>query len=253
MEIELYYFGLFFLVGIFSGFVDSIAGGGGMITVPVLLAAGIDPHTALATNKLQGTFGSFTAAANFVAKKMVSLKEVLKGIIFTFIGAVLGTILILFIDASFLKNVLPFVLAGIFLYTLFTPKLGENDRAKRLSSNIFYILFGLLLGFWDGFFGPGTGTFWTIAIVTILGLNLKAAVAQTKIFNFISNIVSFSVFAVGAKMLWSVGILMGVGQIIGAYVGSNLVIKKEAKYIKMIFLIAVGLTILKLFYDLYFG
>ena len=108
-----------------------------------------------------------------------------------------------------------------------------------------------MIGFYDGFMGPGTGSFWMFAFVSLLGLNLKSAVANTKILNFVSNIVSLFVFIIGGQILWMLGIIMGFGQMIGAYFGSHMVIKKEIKFIKTIFLIVVSLTIIKLLYDLF--
>lgn len=251
MEFEFYWYGIFLLTGMFAGFVDSIAGGGGIITFPVLLASGMPPHIALATNKLQSSFGSFTASFNYIHKGLVKLKDVWQGILFTFIGASLGTTSILFLDAEFLSKIIPLMLIAIFLYMLFGPKVGEYDRKSVLKPPLFYLLFGLLLGFYDGFFGPGTGAFWTIAMVALLGLNLKSATAQTKVMNFTSNIVSLGVFLIGGQVLWVVGVLMGTGQILGAYIGSTLVVKKEVKFIRTFFLTIVGITILKLVYDNY--
>lgn len=252
MEFESYWYIIFFLTGTFSGFVDSIAGGGGIISVPVLMASGMPPHVALATNKLQGSFGSFTASLNYMHKGLVNPKEVVSGVIFTFIGACIGTMSIMAIKADFLSKIIPLMLIAIFIYTLFSPKLGEEDRHSKLSPLVFYFIFGLLLGFYDGFFGPGTGSFWTIALVTLLGLNLKTATARTKIMNFTSNIVSLMVFIFNGQVLWMIGILMGFGQIFGAYLGSTLVVKKEVKFIRIFFLIVVGITILKLVYNNYF-
>jgi len=249
MEFEFYNYLIFLGAGFLAGFVDSIAGGGGIITVPVLMASGLPPHIALATNKLQSTFGSFTASLNFIRKGLVSLKEVYIGIIFTFIGALIGTKIILLLDASVLNKIIPFMLVLIFLYTLFNPKLGHVDKKSKLSSSIFFLIFGILIGFYDGFFGPGTGTFWTIALVTLMGLNLKKATATTKIMNFTSNIVSLGVFLLSGNVLFTIGILMGFGQILGAFIGSSLVVKKEVAFIRVFFLIIVGITILKLIHD----
>lgn len=251
MEFEFYYYLIFFAAALLAGFVDAIAGGGGIIGVPTLLVCGIPPHLALGTNKLGSVFGSFTAALNFYKKGMFKISEVLLGIIYTFIGALLGTVAVLYVDASILSKILPFMLIIIFIYFLFMPKIGEVDKTKKLSEKIFYLLFGLLLGFYDGFFGPGTGTFWMLAIVFFLGLNMKKATAQTKVMNFTSNIVSVIVFIMSGHVLFIVGILMGVGQIIGAYIGSNMVVKKDVKFIKVVFLTVVGVTILKLLYENY--
>lgn len=253
MEFEAYYYLLFLLTGLIAGFIDSIAGGGGIITIPVLLASGMPPHIALATNKLQGTFGSAMASINFIRKGFISWKEVFIGVVYTFIGAALGTYAILLMDASVLAKIIPAMLVGIFIYTLLSPRLGEDDRHAYLGHHLFFLIFGLGIGFYDGFFGPGTGTFWTIALVALLGLNLKKATAQTKVMNFTSNIVSLGVFLWSGNVLFTVGLLMGFGQMIGAYVGSNMVIKKEVKFIRTFFLIMVGLTLVKVIYTSYFA
>ncbi len=249
MEFEFYYYIIFLATGFLAGFVDSIAGGGGIISVPVLMASGMPVHIALATNKLQSSFGSFTASINFIKKGLISVKEVYMGIIFTFIGALIGAKLILLLDARILNKVIPFMLIIVFLYTLFNPKFGRMDKRSRFSRPVFFLIFGLLLGFYDGFFGPGTGTFWTIALVTLLGLNLKKATATTKLMNFTSNIVSLGVFLFSGNVLFFIGVLMGLGQITGALVGSNMVVKRDVSFIRGFFLFIVGVTILKLLYD----
>lgn len=247
MEFEIWQFILLFVVGLVAGFIDAVAGGGGLICIPALLAVGVPPHAALATNKLQGSFGTLSASINFIKKGYIKFSDIYLGIIFTLIGAILGTTIVLFIDAKFLNYIMPVLLLGIFLYTLFSPTMGEKDRDARMSKNAFYVVFGLFLGFYDGFFGPGTGSFWVFALVALLGLNMKQAVANTKVMNFTSNIVSLAVFIVGGHILWMVGFVMAAGQIIGGYLGANLVITKDIKYIKWIFLTVVGATILKLF------
>ncbi|MBE2983756.1 TSUP family transporter [Campylobacter sp. RM9344] len=253
MEFDLIAYCVFFAAAFLGGFIDAIAGGGGLITLPAIMAMGVPPHVALATNKLQGSFGSFTAALNFSLKGMVDYKEIWIGIVFTFIGACIGTTLILVLDAKFLQVIIPFLLIAIFIYTLFAPKVGEEDRKARMNIRAFYTSFGLALGFYDGFFGPGAGSFWTFAIVALIGANMKRAVAHTKVLNFVSNIVSLGVFIIGGHVLWIVGVLMGIGQILGAYIGSNMVIKKEVKFIRTMFLIVVGATILKLVYSYFMG
>ena len=249
MEFDLLSYALFFVAAFLGGFIDAIAGGGGLITLPAIMAMGVPPHLALGTNKLQGVFGSFTATLNFTKKGLIDYKECFVGIVFTFIGAAIGATLILFLNANFLKIIIPFLLIAIFIYTLFMPKIGESDRAAKMNERLFYIIFGLVLGFYDGFFGPGAGSFWMFAMVALIGLNLKKAVAHTKALNFTSNIVALGVFIAGGQILWLVGFLMAVGQILGAYFGSNLVIKKEVKFIRTMFLIVVAATICKLLFD----
>ena len=230
MEFDLLSYVVFFVAAFLGGFI-------------------VPPHLALGTNKLQGVFGSFTATLNFTKKGLINYKECFVGIVFTFIGATIGATLILFLNANFLKIIIPFLLIAIFIYTLFMPKIGDSDRAAKMNERLFYVIFGLILGFYDGFFGPGAGSFWMFAMVALIGLNLKKAVAHTKALNFTSNIVALGVFIAGGQILWLVGFLTAVGQILGAYFGSNLVIKKEVKFIRTMFLIVVAATICKLLFD----
>jgi len=237
--------------GFLAGFVDSIAGGGGIISLPVLLSVGIPPHQALGTNKLQSSFGSFTAAVNYTRKGLVDFKAIIPGILFTAIGAGLGTIAIQLLSAMFLKHVIPLLLAAVFCYTLFSPDMGSRESAPKMTARLFYLLIGLMLGFYDGFFGPGTGSFWTLLFVVLLGLDLKKATAHTKITNFTSNFVALSVFIIAGKVLFLAGIIMGCGQMVGAYAGSRLVIRNGVRFVRVFFLTVVAITVARLFYVTY--
>lgn len=252
MEFELYQYAIFFIAGFAGGFVDSIAGGGGLICLPALISMGMPIHMALATNKLQGTFGCLSATANFISKGYVDYDAIIKGIIFTLIGAVIGTTSVLYVKAEFLNLLIPILLLGIFIYTIFSPNLGEVKKEKKLSNSTFYLILGLALGFYDGFFGPGTGSFWTFAFVGFAGFAMKQAVANTKVMNLTSNLVSLVVFIIGGAVVWKVGFVMAAGQILGGYIGSNMVIKKDVKFIKRIFLLVVGATIIKILYEFFF-
>ncbi len=250
MEFDLTIFSclILFTTAILAGFVDAIAGGGGMICLPVLLALGMPSHAALATNKLQGSFGTFVAVLTFYKKGMIDFKEIWLGILFTFIGAILGTVAVLFVDEKILKYIMPILLFLIFVYTIFSPNLGEDNKKSLMNEKLFYIIFGLGLGFYDGFFGPGAGSFWTFAFVCVLGLYMRKAVANAKAMNFTSNILSLFVFIISGQIFWIVGFIMALGQAIGAYLGSIFVIKKDIKFIKIIFLIVVGATISNIIY-----
>jgi uncharacterized membrane protein YfcA len=240
------------IAGFAAGLVDSIAGGGGIISLPVLLSAGIPPHLALGTNKLQGSFGTLTSSLNYSRKGLVAVKETVQGIIFTALGALAGTVTIQHMPADFLKQVIPALLIGVFFYTLLSPKMGEKDGAARMPRGLFYIAAGLFLGFYDGFFGPGAGAFWMIALVMLCGMNLKTATAHTKIMNFTSNIMSLIVFVIGNNVLFTAGIVMGLGQVLGAFMGSNLVVVKRVAFVRVCFLAVVGVTILNVLYMTYF-
>lgn len=243
---------ILFFAGLAAGTIDSIAGGGGLISLPVLLSLGFSPHTALGTNKFQSSFGSFTASYYYLKHKQVTLKEALPGIIFTALGTVIGTTSVQLISNDFLNSLIPVLLVGIIIYTFITPKLGEKDKRERMNKNIFYLSFGIALGFYDGFFGPGVGSFWAIAFVIGLGFNLVKATGFTKVMNFTSNIVSLLIFTIGGNVILLAGLTMGIGQILGARLGAGLVIKRGAKFIRPVFIIIVLLTTLKLIYSRFF-
>jgi len=240
---------MFFVTGIVAGWVDSIAGGGGLITIPVLLFSGMSPTMVLGTNKFQASFGSLTAAYYYTERKVVPLWDAVPGIVWTFGGAALGTFAVEQIRPDALGWIIPFLLLGIAVYMAFSPALGVRERRPLLSRHVFYGVCGLLLGFYDGFFGPGVGSFWAIAFVALLGFDLTRATGYTKVMNFTSNIVSLSVFVIGGNVQFGAASFMAAGQIIGARVGSGMVVKRGVGLIKPIFLTIVVVTTLKLLYS----
>jgi len=229
-----------------AGLMDSIAGGGGLITVPALLATGLPPTQALATNKLQACFGSGTALVRYAQAGLVPREEVLPAVLFTAVGAALGTLTVRFLPTAWLTWLIPLLLVAIFVYLLIKPHWGKEDSPPRWARLPFYAVFGLALGFYDGFLGPGTGTFWTVALTGLLGHGLARATAQTKVANFTSNIVSLAVFALLGQVLWLLGLLMGLFQALGARVGSQLALTKGAPFIRWVFLTVVAATLTKL-------
>ena len=239
---------ILFVGGFLSGFVDSIAGGGGIISVPVLLSVGLPPHFALGTNKLQSSFGSLIAALNYTRGGLVKLKDLGLGILFTAIGAAIGTLTIQLLPQDLLKTIIPFMLLAVFIFMLFSKDLGSVDQHPKMKENLFFLIFGLLLGFYDGFFGPGTGSFWILAFVLLLGYNMKKATASTKWLNFTSNIIALIFFAIGGKVLVVPGLIMAVGQFSGAFLGSKLVLRSGVKFVRFFFLLVTAGTILRLIY-----
>jgi uncharacterized membrane protein YfcA len=240
-----------FAAALLGGFVDSIAGGGGIITVPALMAVGFPPHLALGTNKLQASFGSLTATLNYRRGNMLRFRDLMLGIGFTALGAFLGTMTVQVIAADSLKHIIPVLLVIIFVYVLCNPKLGATHKPHCMVPWLFYLVFGCLIGFYDGFFGPGTGSLWTIAFVLWLGFDLKKATAHTKALNFTSNIVALVTFFVGGQVVVFVGVTMGLGQMIGAYCGSHLVLKRGTHFVRVFFLCVVAITIAKLLWSTY--
>ncbi|MSN24874.1 MAG: TSUP family transporter [Geobacter sp.] len=239
---------LLFGAAFVAGLVDSIAGGGGLITVPVLLGIGLPPQVALGTNKLQASFGSGSAMLHFVRAGTVKLSDCWIGILWTTIGATLGVWALQLLDATLLKQLIPWLLAIIAIYTLLSPKLGAEDSHARFKNGPFYLLFGLSLGFYDGFFGPGTGSFWTMALMLLLGCSMLRATATTKVMNFTSNFVSLIFFLSVGQVRFVEGFVMGVGQFLGARVGSRLVIKRGTAFIRPVFITMVLALVARLIY-----
>jgi uncharacterized membrane protein YfcA len=242
---------ILFVTGGLAGFVDSIAGGGGLITLPVLLSLGFPPQLALGTNKLQATCGSGSAAWHYAQAKAVPLDDCVRGFMFSLVGAAIGTLVVEHIDPSFLRRAIPLLLASVAVYLLLRPKLGEEDRHARMPRPLFDLLFGLGIGFYDGFFGPGTGTFWAMAYVLWLGFNLTRATAYTKVMNFASNLSSLAFFLAAHKVVFNAGLVMGVGQLVGARIGSLMVLTRGTRFIRPIFITVVLALTAKLIYDNY--
>lgn len=240
---------LLFATGLVAGFVDAIAGGGGLITLPVMLSLGGDPQSALGTNKLQATFGSASATWHYARAGAVDLRDCGRGAVLTFVGALVGTLGVRQIGPDTLKVVIPLLLLAVAAYMLRHPQLGVAHRGARMSRARFDLTFGLLLGFYDGFFGPGTGTFWAMAFVLALGFNLTRATGYTKAMNFSSNLCSFLLFALAGKVNYGAGITMGVGQLIGARIGSGMVMTRGTKFIRPVFISVVLTLTAKLLYD----
>lgn len=235
---------LLFVTGLAAGFVDSIAGGGGLITIPILLNIGLQPELALGTNKLQATFGSGSAAWHFGRAGMIDWSSSRLGVLYTFAGATVGTALVSFLPSSVLRAVIPWLLIAISIYVILQPRLGDMDRQARVRPEPFFAVCGLGLGFYDGFFGPGTGTFWAMAFVAGLGFNLTRATAHTKLMNFTSNSASLVVFLVGGHCHLLAGVSMGMGQLLGARLGSRVVIRKGTRLIRPVFVsVAIAITL----------
>ncbi len=243
---------LLFFTGLAAGFVDSIAGGGGLITLPVLLSIGLPPQAALGTNKLQGSFGTLSSSYNFLSKKQLVFRETLWGVLFTFIGAGVGSWSVQRLDPAFLRHLVPILLVLVLVYTFFSKNLGYEDQDPKMAQKPFFLLFGLGLGFYDGFFGPGTGSFWTAALCILLGFNMTKAAGYTRVMNFTSNIAALTLFIIGGNVIWSLGLCMAAGQAIGARIGSNMAIENGAKFIRPVFMGVVGVTIARLIYLNYF-
>ncbi|KAE9536056.1 hypothetical protein A1D25_04040 [Ursidibacter arcticus] len=249
MELTFDVLALLFTAALVAGTIDAIAGGGGLITIPALLAVGVPPAMALGTNKLQACGGSFSASLYFIRQKAVEIKQIRLLILLTFIGASLGAIFVQMLDVEQLKTILPFLVFIIGGYFLFSPSLGDEDRKQRISYPLFAFTAALGVGFYDGMFGPATGSFFTLAFVLLLGFNLTKGVAHAKILNFTSNFASLIFFILGGAILWKVGFVMLVGQFIGGNIGARMVVTKGKHIIRPLIVTMSFIMVCKMLWD----
>lgn len=227
-------------VAVLTGFIDAIAGGGGLIMMPALLFAGVPPLQALGTNKLQSMFGTMVAMANYARSGLIEWRRNLPALVAVFVGAAAGCIVVQRIDTSILNLIIPLLLMAVALYVLVSPRMSDEDAHQRVSSTG-YAPAGGAIGFYDGFFGPGTGTFFTTTLVALRGYGLTKATALTKMFNFTSNVASVLFFALGGEVLWLLGLSMAAGAMLGGWLGSHTAMKFGARLIRPL-LVAISLA-----------
>lgn len=219
-------------VAAIAGFIDAIAGGGGLLTIPAMLLANIPPVLTLGTNKLQAASGALAASITMIKKGVVSPSKMKLAIVGAFIGSVLGTIAVQMSSPDMLEKLIPFLIAAIGIYTLFAPSLGEVEAEPRVSESTWQRVIAPLIGFYDGYVGPGTGMFFALGNVALRGRQIIAATGAAKVLNLSTNIASLIFFILGGNVPWKVGLAMMVGQIIGAYAGSHMVVKGGSKIIR---------------------
>ena len=232
------------LAAFIAGFIDAIAGGGGLITVPVLLLAGATPIETLGTNKIQSIFGSGSAVLAYSRKGHVDLKPQLPSALISYGGAVLGALAATQLPQETFRAILPFILIAIAGYFALKPDIGDVDRHARISPRAFMLSVVPLVGFYDGIMGPGTGSFFMLGFVTLAGYGVLKATAHTKLLNFASNAGGLTAFALTGVILWKTGLVMGVAQFLGARIGAHFAMKNGAKLIKpLLVLTCVALAV----------
>ncbi len=222
---------LLFGAALIAGFVDSLAGGGGLITLPALLLAQIPPVGALATNKLQASFGTLTSSVRMLRSGMVSWRNIRPLFIASLVGSALGTLLVQRVDTSVLDIVIPVVLVVIALYYLLAPNVSEASTPK-ISERLYKVFVAPCIGFYDGFFGPGTGSLFAFSRNALRGDSLVNSTARAKLMNFASNVTSLALFVFSGHIVWLAGAIMIVGQVLGAYLGSHMIIGGKVHWIR---------------------
>lgn len=237
-------------VSLLAGFIDSIAGGGGLLVLPALLMAGIPPQPALGTAKLASNLGTMVAAYNFYKNKSIVWKLVGYGIVFTLIGSYIGAKSVLFLSEKLVADIIIVVLP-VALAMSFIPKKKSQLNRENWSKPVLYLgvpIACFCLGFYDGFLGPGAGTLLILVFHILFGVSLTMASGTSKIFNLTSNMGATITFMALGKCVYIFGIPMSVTYILGSHIGSKLVIKKGDGVVKYTLLVSVMLLIASLAY-----
>ncbi|WP_333797671.1 sulfite exporter TauE/SafE family protein [Rheinheimera sp.] len=239
-------------VAFLAGFIDAIAGGGGLLTVPALLTAGLPPHLVLGTNKLAATFGSLTASVTYYRKKLFDPYYWRHALIATAIGACIGVLVVDQISKSTLEKILPVLILIAAIYSLFAKvqaddqlQLPRDSPKNRLSQR----LQGLGLGFYDGIAGPGTGSFWMVSTMALYKINLLLTSGVARSMNFVSNGFALVTFAVLGHIHYQLGIAMGLCLMVGSYFGAHTAIRFGSKLIKPLFMLMVMAIALRLIWQ----
>ncbi|HEF4760501.1 TPA: TSUP family transporter [Pseudomonas putida] len=227
-----------------AGFFDAIAGGGGLVTLPALLLAGIDPISAIATNKFQAASATVSATVTFARKGMIEWRKGRFLIVCGFIGGASGALLVSSVDKRYLEVCVPIMLILVAAYFALSPKLANEDRRKRVGILLFSFTVAPLLGFYDGIFGPGVGSFFIVGFVLLCGFGMMRAMGFTKLANASCNLGSLSVFIFNGVIIWPVAIAMAVAAFVGAQLGARAAVRVGPRLIKpMLIVVCCALAI----------
>jgi uncharacterized membrane protein YfcA len=233
-------------VGFVAGFFDAIAGGGGLLAVPAFALAGLDPVAVVATNKLASTFGSGSSTMRFARAGKIDFARMAPSALGAGFGAVLGALALPFAPREAATIALPFILVAVALYFALSPQMGDADRAQRMSERGYAWTLAPLIGFYDGVFGPGAGSFYTIGFVALVGFGVTRAIANARLANFASNFGALVVYAFGGHIVVAAGLCMGVGQFLGSRLGAGAVLSAGARLVRPLIVVVSCLLALRL-------
>jgi uncharacterized membrane protein YfcA len=235
---------------LFAGIVDAIAGGGGLITLPAILTAGVPIEYAFGTNKGQSVWGSGIAMLTFWRAGKVDAKQALFAFPLAFLGAAIGARVVRGIDKDALKPIVIAMLIGAAVLLMIKKPSRDGDLPPTRGHLVWALVLALAIGFYDGFFGPGTGTFLIVGYVALCGRSMTHATADAKVVNFASNLAALATFAYDGVVIWKISLAMAAGQLLGGAIGARLAIKGGAKLIRVLVLLVSGALVVKLALDL---
>ncbi len=249
---------LLLLAALAAGWVDAVTGGGGMLQLPALLIAlpQQSPVQALGTNKVSSIFGTSAAAATYLRKVRLDLRTALPMAVAAFVGAAAGAATASVIPVAAFRSIIVGLLAIVWLWTLLTPAMGAVEQLRFAGKRRHYVIAviaGLAIGFYDGILGPGTGSFLLIVLVAGLGYSFLQASATAKIVNLGTNAAALIVFGFTGSVLWLLGVSMAVANVAGAVIGARTAVRRGSGFVRIVFLVVVGLLILRLGFDVFAG
>jgi uncharacterized membrane protein YfcA len=241
------------LAAVFAGWVDAVVGGGGLIQIPALLLGfpQAAPAQILATNKLGSICGTSVSAVTYYRRVKPDPRTVIPLAMVAFCGSLIGALLASHISRAAFNPIILVVLVGVGAYTLLRPEIGRVT-VLRFSGRRHVLAaagVGFLVGMYDGALGPGTGSFFVFALVGLLGYAFVRASAKAKIANFATNLAALVIFIPAGAVMWKVGLLMGLGNLMGGYVGARTAVAKGAGFVRVVFVIVVGAFIVKIGLD----
>ena len=234
------------LAAFVAGLIDAIAGGGGLITVPALALVGFDPASAVATNKVNASFGTFSATRSFARAGHINLGTMWPMALASGLGAVAGALTLAYAPKEWAALALPFILIAVAAYFALSPTMSDADAHQRLGKAAFAGTVIPAIGFYDGVFGPGAGSFFMFGFIGLLGYGLVKATAHTKLVNFASNLASLVTYAFGGLIVWKIGLLMGVSQFAGSSLGARLALRSGARLIRPLLIVIAAAMAIKL-------
>ena len=241
------------LASLLAGGIDSIVGGGGLILVPALFAVypSAAPATLFGTNKSASVWGTSIATVQYARRVQMRWAVLLPAAGAALVGAFIGAWVVTLIDPSFLRRLLPFILLAVLLYTLAKKDLGRTHAPRHAQGRetLLACAVGLIIGWYDGFFGPGTGSFFIFLFVRLLGYDFLNASASAKLLNVATNVAAIALFAMKGHVWWQIGLVMAVANVAGSLIGTRLALKHGAGFVRGVFIVVVSALILKTGYD----
>ena len=241
------------LASLLAGGIDSIVGGGGLILVPALFAVypSAAPATLFGTNKSASVWGTSIATVQYARRVQMRWAVLLPAAGAALVGSFIGAWVVTLIDPTFLRRLLPFILLAVLLYTLAKKDLGRTHAPRHAQGRetLLACAVGLIIGWYDGFFGPGTGSFFIFLFVRLLGYDFLNASASAKLLNVATNVAAIALFAMKGHVWWKIGLVMAVANVIGSLIGTRLALKHGAGFVRGVFIVVVSALILKTGYD----